>query len=253
MSPAQLALARLFEPFADWLTRWPALPRVAELDAFADEIGRPQSASGAAIHFVAEDAANYEKSIFDTGRVPTREGSWHDFFNALVWLRFPKTKAALNHRHVRHLREDAPRGPLRDAATQFDECGVVVLSLDRQVNALLDAQAWVEALWDRRAALRGTRFLVFGHASLDVLREPHFGLCGKALYLDAPASLAAAPLASWIAFADDTLAVRFKNDGFCASPRALAPLPLLGVPGVTAANECRDYYLDTRQFRPRRP
>ena len=35
-------------------------------------------------------------------------------------------------------------------------------------------------------------------------------------------------------------------------PRSLAPLPLLGIPGVTADSECAAYYRDTRQFRPRR-
>ena len=30
-------------------------------------------------------------------------------------------------------------------------------------------------------------------------------------------------------------------------------LALLGIPGLTPASECADYYRDTRQFRPRRP
>ena len=33
---------------------------------------------------------------------------------------------------------------------------------------------------------------------------------------------------------------------------SLVPLPLLGIPGLTPASECADYYRDTRQFRPRR-
>ena len=37
----------------------------------------------------------YEKFIFDTRQVPTRD-NLHDLFNGLCWLRFPETKRCLN-------------------------------------------------------------------------------------------------------------------------------------------------------------
>jgi hypothetical protein len=39
--------------------------------------------------------------IGNTGEVPTRSRNWHDWFNALAWLAWPHSKAALNARHVR--------------------------------------------------------------------------------------------------------------------------------------------------------
>ena len=60
------------------------------------------SGGGAPIRFVPpavpsrEFSAQYEVRIFETGEVQTRPDNWHDLFNALVWLAFPRTKAVLN-------------------------------------------------------------------------------------------------------------------------------------------------------------
>src|SRR5579864_9284980 len=54
-------------------------------------------------------AADYERRVFERGEVTTRAGSWHDLFNALVWLSFPHTKAMINRVHVTELsRRRAP-------------------------------------------------------------------------------------------------------------------------------------------------
>lgn len=69
-----------------------------------------RSVSGHPVRFVAAlpkgrrrkavAGPSYEEKIHTTGEVPTREGSWHDFFNALAWAHFPLTKAALNARQI---------------------------------------------------------------------------------------------------------------------------------------------------------
>ncbi|MFS9669939.1 DUF3025 domain-containing protein, partial [Klebsiella pneumoniae] len=67
--------------------------------------------------------AAYEAHIAATGQVPTRD-NLHDFFNALIWLHWPRAKAALNARQARAITQDgigAARGTVRDAATLFDE------------------------------------------------------------------------------------------------------------------------------------
>jgi len=38
----------------------------------------------------------YELHIAQTGEVETRPGNWHDLFNALAWVAFPRRKAAIN-------------------------------------------------------------------------------------------------------------------------------------------------------------
>jgi len=65
--------------------------------------------TGAALHFVAQRSgkldfeAQYEPRCYLRGEVQMRENNWHDLFNGLVWLTFPKTKAALNARHFHAL------------------------------------------------------------------------------------------------------------------------------------------------------
>ena len=148
----------------------------------------------------------------------------------------------------------AGRGPRRDALTQFDECGILVVSADPEVSALLAAHAWEAAFWQRRARLLATtRFLVFGHGSWDQLRAPFFGLCAKAIHrVVDPAWLALSP-ADRQAEADAWLAAHLADPAQPFGKASLVPLPLLGIPGLTPASECADYYRDTRQFRPRRP
>ena len=52
--------------------------------------------------------------------------------------------------------------------------------------------------------------------------------------------------------ADAWLAGRLADPDRPFDKTALSPLPLLGIPGVTADSERADYYRDTRQFRPPR-
>jgi hypothetical protein len=200
----------------------------------------------------------YELHIHATGEVPTRPNDWHDFFNALAWCVWPRSKAACNALHLRALSARAAaglpgRGPVRDALTQFDECGVLVVSADPDIPALLATHAWEEALWTRRARLlESTRFLIFGHGSWDQLRQPFFGLCAKAIYRQVEADWLQLPAPARQAEADAWLAGRLADPHQAFDKAALSPLPLLGIPGVIADSECADYYRDTRQFRPRR-
>lgn len=128
-----------------------------------------------------------------------------------------------------------------------------MVSAGAEIPALLAAHAWEEALWNRRARLQqSTRFLVFGHGSWDQLRAPFVGLCAKALYRVVDPAWLALPAADALAETDAWLADHLATHIATLSPRSLAPLPLLGIPGVTPDNECAAYYRDTRQFRPRR-
>ena len=255
MSPAALAGRPLFAPLAGLMGAFPSpgLPSCAELDALAAQQGL-RTADGRRLSFTppADDGLGYEARIAACGQVEHRPDNWHDYFNALVWLAFPAAKAALSARHGRALAErgGAPgRGLLRDALTQFDECGVAVLSADASFPELLRGHRWKEAFWQRRADLQArVRFVVFGHALFDQLRKPFFGLCGKARYLDVSAD--------WLAWdgerqrADlDRRLADWLSSGL-STLRDLKPLPLLGIPGVVAENGHAAYYDDARQFRP---
>ena len=69
-----------------------ALNDAALKRAISNSVGLP-------IQFVAQsDLPNgvaYEEHIFKTGCVPTRD-NLHDFFNALIWLTYPRIKVQLN-------------------------------------------------------------------------------------------------------------------------------------------------------------
>lgn len=244
------------------------MPDLSWLNAAARAQGI-KNGGGAAIRFVAakdellrQDGAvalSYEARIFHTGAVATRLDNWHDAFNALIWLNFPRTKAVLNRQHVEALSladaaASAFRGPVRDALTQFDECGVIVAGTETRLWEAICAHRWYEAFVAHRAELqRTTRFIVFGHASHEALMAPFHGLCGKALFVPLAAKELALIDSAGPAHLDEALARRLASaDYLLRSPRDLHALPLLGIPGATTDNEDPDYYADTRQFRPAR-
>jgi len=263
IAPAAFSQRTLFEPIAHVLERFksPGPPALDPLNALIETLAPAVvSGSGRSIRFIrptADDLA-YEARIFATGEVPTRADDWHDFFNALAWCVWPRAKTACNALHLaqlelRRVAGLSGRGLSRDALTQFDECGMVVVSMHDEIPALLAAHAWHDVFWRHRLSLQGTtRFLVFGHGSWDQLRAPFYGLCAKTIYRLVERDWLAMPLALQQADTDRWLANHLTERAAALTPRDLPPLPLLGIPGVTPESESEDYYRDTRQFRPRR-
>ena len=143
-----------------------------------------RNARGLPVRFTAEAPAEgmaYEARIHRDGLVHTRagEGGWHDLFNALIWLAWPRTKAALNALQADEIARHGVggrRGGLRDAATLFDENGVLVT---------MPPGAWCDA-WSRhdwpalfvsgRARWLSAPPLILGHALLDKLRAGRLAL-----------------------------------------------------------------------------
>ena len=249
--------APIFAALAPLLGRLPRdrFPRHDELNALATP--SVASGGGAPIRFVPPAAsAQYEVRVFETGEVQTRADSWHDLFNALVWLAFPKTKAVLNGHHygeIRARRGERLRGTARDVLTLFDEGGIIVASADAELSGLLRQFRWKELFWRRRAdVLRSMRFHVFGHAIYEKALEPHKGVTAKALIIETTPDLLDAPLDQQLAELDARAADYFSGMQALASTRTLSPLPILGIPGWEPANAREEYYDDSVQFRPGR-
>lgn len=260
---AELAGRPLFEPVAGWLRHFggAAPPDATALNAaLASLVPPPQSAGGVPIRFVrpGPGEAGYEERVYATGEVETRADNWHDFFNALAWLVYPRTKRALNGRHHAALLAQraagrSERGALRDAATLFDECGVAVASAAPALLELMRAHAWKRLFWTHRADVgRALRCFVFGHATWDQLRAPFVGLTAKAVFLEVDAAWLTLPFAQQLTDVDRRLADIFSRCDAYARPRDFQPLPLLGLPGVVPESVSAEYFDDTRQFRPRR-
>jgi hypothetical protein len=216
------------------------------LTAMAERRGI-RTASGRRIRFAAAAAAGdapYEAHIASTGEVPTRE-NLHDFFNALVWLTFPRTKARLNALQAQAITAagvGARRGPLRDAATLIDENAVLLVTRRADVVDALSRYDW-NAVFVRERAAWGSevRAVVFGHALMEKLTVPYKAITAHALPVPLPADAPLADIDAQVAAALDT----------ALTPRALLPLPVLGIPGW-ADNDDPAYYEDAAVFRPAR-
>ena len=184
----------------------------------------------------------YELRIFETREVETRPGNWHDLFNALVWITFPRAKAAINAQHAAILKERGEaearrRSPERDALTLFDEGGVAVQSSSPELLQLIVDFEWKELFWHRREELlRTTTFTCFGHACYEQALDPYIGMVAKTVFLP-PGPV------------DELLAAHFADRGNFFSPKAMAPMPVLGVPGWDSRSAREEFYDDTTHFR----
>ena len=210
------------------------LNELAEAAGIRTESGRP-------VRFTPPAARDpyYEIGLYDTGRVATRPGNLHDWFNALAWLAFPRTKARINAMHAAAIpAERGRRGRLRDLLTLFDEGGAIVACADARLNGLLRAHDWKALFWENRSAVRASmRFLVLGHAVLEKALDPWPGITCKAVFV-APQGDADLHAAEWLrALPAD------------ATPRELAALPIFGYPGWLPAGEEPSFYEDARFFR----
>ncbi len=203
-----------------------------------------RTGSGHAIRFVPPSSSPqaYELKVFETGRIETRPDNLHDWFNALCWLAFPRTKARMNAMHASEIpREGGKRGRLRDLLTIFDEGGAVVLCSDSELLSLLRAGKWKELFFQKKEKVRrAMRIAVLGHAVLEQALSPRPGITCKVVCgpFDADADEVAA---AWLAQAPAG-----------ASPRDLAPLPVFGYPGWSA-EQSEAWYDDGRYFRAQNP
>lgn len=191
----------------------------------------------------------YEERIAATGEIETREQNWHDLFNALAWISFPLAKAAINAQHAAILEERGEaetrrRSPERDALTLFDEGGVLVASTDPSLQRLIVDFRWKELFWERRAELEANvRFIPFGHSLFEKMLDPHLGIVAKTIFV---------PLAEGFD-ADALLAAHFALRSNFSSPKAMAPMPVLGIPGWHPSTADESFYDDATHFRKSRP
>lgn len=252
-SPAFATLAPLIEQLPE-----DHFPTLAQLNRMCDE-REVLSGGGVPIEFVPQHAKTdepYETRVYARGKVLTRSHNWHDLFNALVWVTFPRSKAAINRHHYREMlarQGEGLRGTPRDVLTLFDEGGVIVASGEPELGALLRGFQWKELFWQRRSdVIASMRFYVFGHSIYEKALQPYKGITAKTVIFDVSARELERPLPQQLATLDARLAKYFGEPKALAATEAYAPLPVLGIPGWTADNEDGRYYDDTQQFRPGR-
>lgn len=232
---------------------WPAL---AEYNALLDP--PIHTASGAALRFVPQAGKpsrmedRYEMRIYLNGEVQTRTQNWHDLFNALVWLAFPRTKAVLNARHFEAISQsgEGNRGKIQDALTLFDESGIVVLHADDELAGLIRDFRWKELFCERRQEVtKRMKFVIFGHSLYEKALKPYVGFTGKGLLIKVEQAFFELLPEAQIQTVDLLLTDHFSTAGRLSS-QDHAPVPLLGVPGWWSENESPAFYDNTGYFRP---
>jgi hypothetical protein len=233
-------------------------PSADDLQRLGD--GTLVAGSGVALRFVQAGEERraelpYERRIFELGEVVCRREDWHDLFNALVWLTFPRAKAAINARHVREMTKEAPgqRGRARDALTLFDEGGLVVACADPALARLIREFRWKELFWVRRAQLaRNVRFFAFGHALYEKALAPFVGITASGLLLDVDAPFLSADPSAQLDAVDTRVAAILSAPDIIRTPKDFSPVPVLGVPGWSPLTEDERFYDDASYFRPGR-
>lgn len=262
--PSNLLQSPLFEPLWQAIARLQnkTFPALEEWNTLLDrDYPDITVQQGFPLRFVAQETgrqgfeSQYEPRCYLTGEVQTRADNWHDLFNALVWLTFPKAKAAINARHYQaliHADEavESQRGKVRDMATLLDESGVIVVSSNAGLTELLCNFQWKELFWkNREQVCKEMGFYIFGHGLHEKALRPYIGMTGQGLVLQVPKEFFSWPLPGQTKFLDENLAEYLNNPRHCISTRELHPVPLLGIPGWASENNREAYYDNTAYFR----
>jgi len=248
-----------FAPLVNELNfdRWPDCDDLNSLLETAE--GDIKNARGQPIRFVPQHRKprvfeeGFEQSAYLRGEVLVRRNNWHDLINALVWMRFPKTKAALNARHFTVLKRNNVQGRSSegDALTIFDESGVIIISRDEDLVDRLSGHRWVDLFWRHREQfIDDVQVVLFGHGLLEKSMTPFVGMTGKAVVVSVPKE-SKCFAAGFDQDIDGLAEILVSRTDLMTSGRGFFSLPVLGVPGWWAENERLDFYQNQQYFRPK--
>jgi hypothetical protein len=256
-----------FLKMIDWSRPWLAHVRevgeaIANAADWREELNRYATQRGLRNHrnlplrFIPQSelpsGVAYEAYISQTGGVPTRD-NLHDFFNALVWLTFPRIKVQLNALQAAEIERsatqnpDAPRGKVRDAATIFDENAVLLVTSDQELVTALRSHDWLEAFHVRRDEFnQRCAIFLFGHALMEKLVSPYKAITGH-MWVASTAIVEVAVI-DQCALLDAQVSDQLQSG---LTTKDFSPLPILGVPDwCESQNEI--FYKDAAVFRPKR-
>jgi hypothetical protein len=233
----------------------PEMPTPAQLQRILPK--HVVNQSGQVIRLLSSDSLpdiDYEQHIFLHGEVSTRENSWHDLFNALVWSRFAAIKAAMNAVHFEQVQKkpNVQRGPVRDALTLFDECGVVITSADSELLKNLAKRDWKDVFVNRAAAWgKEIQIYVTGHALLEKFLNPYKSLTAHALLVQTEFNQSLPSTHDRHRVLDSWLGQQILTGKLLRSTAELSPIPLMGIPSWwTLSQQDEAFYSDLQVFRP---
>jgi len=231
------------QPWAARLGEPPGLPSIAQLNDWR-EAQQPRFTRA------SDSDLPYELHVATHNEVPTRAENWHDAFNALCWLAWPRTKWAMNQGHRALIEaggaaEQRSRSPARDVLTLLDESGAIVLSSDPTLFAALRRGDWQTLFVTHRDSLQQhARLLLLGHAVLDDCRQPRMGTTAKCLLFEVDAKLIRGSTDHLRARADALASQVLLRTDQLGRGRQYPPLPIAGWPGWHSGNADPNFYRD---------
>jgi hypothetical protein len=190
------------------------------------------------------DGMHYEQRIFQQGLISTRQNNWHDLFNAMMWLKYPRIKSALNARQWADIERHGlkTRTPAQCAMTLFDEAGaIVVMPVD--MLACWKQHDWHSLFIEQADAWRTgrARVAVFGHALLDHALVTETLLVAKCIVLEETSDLQTC---------FDRIADDIYTEGSLQTNSELRTLPLCGIPGWHSATDSAGFIKTAACFSP---
>ncbi len=190
------------------------------------------------------DGLHYEQRIYQRGQIATRENNWHDLFNAMMWLKYPRIKSALNARQWNDVRQHGlkTRTPGQCAMTLFDEAGAFVV-MPGEMLECWKLHDWHGLFIEHADAWRSgrARVAVFGHALLDHALVTETLLVAKCIVLQDKCDLSSH---------FDNLADAIHSENILRGNGELRTLPLCGIPGWHSAADSAEFVRTAACFSP---
>jgi hypothetical protein len=199
------------------------------------------------------DGLSFEQRIAERGSIATRTDSLHDFYSALMWLRFPKTKIAIHQIHLHGIQQHGTKQRSRhqQAVTHVDEAGAFVACSDPTLLNLIAEHQW-QALFLDHADAWGQQIEVrtFGHALFEMLHTPHNLIAAKVAWVHVTPDYFSLPAAAKDQALDTLIAGALSDQRFSADPKLLSTLPMSGIPGWWPVQDA-EFYQSAPCFRPK--
>ena len=211
------------------------------------------------LQFIAQQAEmdtssrGYEQYIYEQRQIPTRENSWHDSLNALIWLTFPQLKECLNQLQIEDFvfNSSKNRTNRQNLLAHVDECGLIILIADENIYQAIVTHQWHDLFVSQREVYGSIwKIWPFGHGLLESMLQPFIGLTGKAILVKVSNHFFAMAQKEQIRQMDIFLAESLRSNTDLIQKSRLQPIPLLGVPGWYP-NQTSDFYANLAYFRPK--
>jgi len=203
---------------------------------------------------------HYAPRIYISGEIQTRSENWHDFFQLLTWIMFPRSKALINETHIPLAQariesglELGRRSPLENMLSLFDEGGALIISSDDKLLQMIRDFQWKPLFWQQREALQEKlKCIVFGHAMYEKGLESYIGMTANTILLHCDDDFFQLSNHEQLTWVDGALLAALSDREQLSVPKDLSPFPILGMPGWDEDNSDERYYDNQRYFRPGR-